>query len=77
MDTNQLQIDKLNIINWITEIQDASIVEKVKEIMSLDNKPYKLTNEQQKILDSQIGLDSNLYVDADKFVSDIKVKYEL
>ena len=77
MDTNQLQIDKLNIINWITEIQDASILEKVKEIMSLDSKPYKLTNEQQKILDSQIGLDSNLYVDADKFVSDIKVKYEL
>jgi hypothetical protein len=77
MDTNQLQRDKLNIINWITEIQDASIVEKVKEIMSLDSKPYKLTNEQQKIVDSQIGLDSNLYVEADKFVSDIKVKYEL
>ena len=77
MDTKQLQSDKLNIINWITEIQDSSIVEKIKAIMGSESKPYKLTNEQQKILDSQIGLDSSLYVDADKLVSDIKAKYEL
>ncbi len=77
MKTSQLQSDKLNIINWITEIQDSSIVEKIKVIMSSDRKPYNLTDEQQEILDSQIGLDSSLYVDADKLVSDIKAKYEL
>ena len=77
MKTSQLQSDKLNIINWITEIQDSSIVEKIKVIMSSDRKPYNLTDEQQEILDNQIGLDSSLYVDADKLVSDIKAKYEL
>ena len=77
MKTSQLQSDKLNIINWITEIQDFEIVEKIKVIMSSDRKPYNLTDEQQEILDSQIGLDSSLYVDADKLVSDIKTKYEL
>lgn len=77
MNTSQLQSDKLIIINWITEIQDSSIVEKIKAIMSSDSKPYNLTDEQQEILDSQIGLDSSLYVDADKLVSDIKAKYEL
>lgn len=45
--------------------------------MSSESKPYKLTNEQQKVLDCQIGLDASLYVDADKLVSDIKAKYEL
>ena len=77
MKTSQLQSDKLNIINWITEIQDSSIVEKIKVIMSSDRRSYNLTDEQQEILDSQIGLDSSLYVDADKLVSDIKAKYEL
>lgn len=28
MDTSQLQRNKLDIINWVTEIQDSSIVEK-------------------------------------------------
>ena len=77
MKTSQLQSDKLNIINWITEIQDSSIVEKIKVIMSSERRSYNLTDEQQEILDSQIGLDSSLYVDADKLVSDIKAKYEL
>ena len=77
MKTSQLQSDKLNIINWITEIQDSSIVEKIKVIMSSKRRSYNLTDEQQEILDSQIGLDSSLYVDADKLVSDIKAKYEL
>jgi hypothetical protein len=77
MATMQLQSDKLNSINWVTEIQDSSILEKIKAIMSWELKPYKLSNEQQEILNSQIGLDSNFYIDADKLVSDIKVKYEL
>ena len=52
-------------------------MEKIKAIMSSDRKSYNLTDEQQEILDSQIGLDSSFYVDANKLVSDIKAKYEL
>lgn len=77
MNTTELQTDKLNIINWITEIQDASLVEKIKSLMNLDSKPHKLSDEQQQILDSQIGLDAKLYIDADRLVSDIKEKYGL
>lgn len=77
MNPSQLQIDKLNIINWITEVEDFSIVEKIKGIMTSDKKPDKLSDEQQDVLDSQIGLDPSLYIDADKLVSDIKAKYEL
>ena len=45
--------------------------------MSISNESYTLTTEQQKILDSQIGLDSKLYIDADKLFTDLKSKYEL
>ena len=77
MNTQQLQNEKLNIINWITQIQDYSLVEKIKALMSSSDKLYTLTNEQQKILDSQIGLDPKLYTDADKLYDDLKSKYEL
>lgn len=33
MNIQQLQSDKLSIINWITQLQDYSLVEKVKSIM--------------------------------------------
>jgi hypothetical protein len=77
MSTQQLQKDKLNIINWISQLEDISLVEKLKAIMSSSNKKYAITKEQQKILDSQIGLDSQLYTDAEKLYSDLKAKYEL
>ena len=48
-----------------------------KSLMTSSDKPYTLTNEQQKILDSQIGLDPKLYTDADKLYDDLKSKYEL
>lgn len=34
MDIEQLQKDKLHIINWISQLQDYSLVEKIKSIMS-------------------------------------------
>lgn len=77
MDTQQLQKDKLNIINWITQLQDYALVEKIKSLMNSSNESYILTTEQQKILDSQIGLDPKLYTDADKLYVDLKSKYEL
>ncbi|TDE43289.1 hypothetical protein E0I26_11805 [Flavobacterium rhamnosiphilum] len=77
MDAQQLQNDKLNIINWITQLQDYALVEKIKSLMSSSNEFYTLTTEQQETLDSQIGLDPKLYTDADKLYADLKSKYEL
>ena len=40
-------------------------------------KPYKLTNEQQQILDSQLNSDKATYTDAETLYTDLKNKYEL
>jgi hypothetical protein len=77
MNTQQLQNDKLSIITWISQLQDYSLVEKIKTLMSSSNPSYILTDEQQKILDSQINLDKSLYTDADSLYTDLKNKYEL
>lgn len=53
MDTQQLQNDKLNIIHWISELQDYSVVEKIKAIMS-KNKD-EIPQWQKDILDKRLN----------------------
>jgi hypothetical protein len=77
MNSQELQNEKLNIINWITQIQDYSLVEKIKALMSSSAKPYILTDEQQETLDSQLVLEPKSYTDAEKAYADLKTKYEL
>lgn len=72
MDTLQLQKDKLKIINWITQLEDHALVEKIKSLMKESGKPYLLTNEQQKILDTQVNSDNSLYTDAEVLFTDLK-----
>ena len=55
MNIQQLQNDKLNIINWISQLQDYTIVEKVKSIMTSPDECL-LTSEQKKAIDE--GLQS-------------------
>ncbi|POR30723.1 hypothetical protein JJC03_03760 [Flavobacterium oreochromis] len=50
MNAQQLQNDKLHIINWITELQDDSLVEKIKELMRSSKETF-LTNEQKTAID--------------------------
>jgi succinate dehydrogenase/fumarate reductase flavoprotein subunit len=40
-------------------------------------KPYKLSKEQQQILDNQINSDKATYTDAETLYTDLKKKYEL
>lgn len=49
MDKQKLQHDKLILINWITQIQDHSLIEKMKTLMSASNQLLKLTKEQVEI----------------------------
>ncbi len=72
MNTPQLQNDKLKIINWIAQLEDAALVEKIKSLMKESGKPYLLTNEQQKILDSQVNSNKSLYTDAEVLFTDLK-----
>lgn len=72
MNTPQLQKDKLKIINWITQLEDAALVEKIKSLMKESGKPYLLTNEQQKILDSQVNSNKSLNTDAEVLFTYLK-----
>lgn len=72
METPKLQNDKLKIINWITQLEDHSLVEKIKSLMEEQGQPYLLTTEQQEILDSQVNSDKSLYTDAEALFNDLK-----
>ena len=72
MNTPQFQNDKLKIINWITQLEDAALVEKIKSLMKESGKPYLLTNEQQKILDTLVNPNKSLYTDAEVLFADLK-----
>ena len=53
MNIQQLQNDKLNIINWISQLQDYAVIEKVKSIMSSPD-ACLLSNEQKKAIDEAL-----------------------
>ena len=53
MNIQQLQNDKLSIINWISQLQDYSLIEKVKSIMSSPDECL-LSNEQKKAIDEAL-----------------------
>ena len=87
MNTEQLQIDKLSIINWITEIEDASLLEQIKAIMQSEHKFYKLSNESeedftlsdemQTILDNRLAEDKTDYIEAFDSINKLKAKYDI
>lgn len=37
MNTHDLQFEKINLINWITRLQDESIIAKLKKIQSKED----------------------------------------
>ena len=72
-------------INITMYTRDTSQIEAVKAFMEsmkikfeIENvKSFKLTAEQQQVLDSQINLNKNLYKDAETIYTDLKNRYEL
>lgn len=53
MNIQQLQNDKLSIINWISQLEDYSVIEKVKSIMSSPDECL-LSNEQKNGIDEAL-----------------------
>ncbi|MDI9310548.1 MAG: hypothetical protein QM535_10050 [Limnohabitans sp.] len=53
MNSQQLQNDKLNIINWISQLQDYALVEKIKTLMIAANVSV-LTDEQKNAIDEAL-----------------------
>ena len=69
------------IIHTDTPEQESALKAFVKALkMKFEiskEKTFVLSTEQQKVLDSQIGLDKNQYTDADTVFTDLKNKYGL
>jgi hypothetical protein len=53
MNVQQLQNDKLSIINWMSQLEDFSIVEKVKSIMSSPDTSL-LSGDQKNAIDEAL-----------------------
>jgi hypothetical protein len=52
MEAQQLQTDKINIINWINQLQDNSLIEQIKSMMVSD--VCLLSNEQKNAIDEAL-----------------------
>lgn len=77
MDNQKLQNDKLHLINWITQIQDHALIEKIKSLMSASNENLQLTKEQELILAIKKGKEIGTQKNVDEFSIDSKTDYEL
>ena len=53
MDTYDLKAEKLDLINWIAQLQDASLIEKLKSLRSKVNSD--IPNQEQKIVQERIA----------------------
>ena len=73
MDNQKLQNDKLHLINWITQIQDHALIEKIKSLMNASNENLALTKEQELI----IALENGTEISAQKNDDELSTSYEL
>lgn len=81
----QLKMDSLILEMLNKKLKDApqSVLERVMGYVDAliepeeTKKNYTLSEEQQKILDSQVNEDKSHYAKADKLYADLKSKYEL
>jgi hypothetical protein len=65
MDKQKLQQDKLILINWITQIQDHALIEKIKTLITTSDNLLRLTKEQQEIQAIEKGKETDFPKDID------------
>ena len=52
MESSQTQKDKLELIEWITQIDDTNLLDKLKAMMAeAENSSFQLSKEQQLIIE--------------------------
>lgn len=51
MKTQDIQLDKIMLINWITRLQDITTIEKIKKIQSKVEQSYETPQWQKEQLD--------------------------
>ncbi len=77
MNTQKLQNDKLNLIQWITQIQDHTLIEKIKSLMSTSNDNLQLTMEQEVIRGVEHGTEISHQHSGDDSISDSSLEHKL
>jgi hypothetical protein len=77
MNTQKLQNDKLNLIQWITQIQDHTLIEKIKSLMSTSNDNLQLTMEQEVIRGVEHGTEISRQNSGDNLLSDTSLEHKL
>ena len=77
MNTQKLQNDKLNLIQWITQIQDHTLIEKIKSLMSTSNDNLQLTMEQEVIRGVEHGSEISNQNSGDNLLSDTSLEHKL
>jgi hypothetical protein len=77
MNTQKLQNDKLNLIQWITQIQDHTLIEKIKSLMSTSNDNLQLTIEQEVIRAVEHGTEICHQNCGDNLLSDTSLEHKL
>lgn len=77
MNNEQFQKDKLNLIHWITQIQDHTLIEKIKCLMSASNENLNLTKEQELLLAIEKGKEINSQKNSDELFTDSKTDHKL
>ncbi len=77
MDKEQFQHDKLDLIHWITQIQDHTLLEKIKHIMSTSNENLQFTKEQESIIAIEKGQEITSQKNSDELLNDARTDYKL
>lgn len=77
MNTQKLQNDKLNLIQWITQIQDHTLIEKIKSLMSTSIDNLQLTVEQEVIRAVEYGTEISHQHSGDDSISDSSLEHKL
>ncbi len=77
MNNEQFQKDKLHLIHWITQIQDHTLIEKIKCLISTSNENLHLTKEQELLLAIEKGKEISSQKNVDELSIDSKTDYEL
>jgi hypothetical protein len=77
MDNQKLQRDKLHLINWIVQIQDHTLIEKIKSLMGTSNENLQLTKEQVLILSLSQVNEIGIFKNSDPLDNNFKPDYVL
>lgn len=75
MNTQELQNDKLNIIHWISELQDYSVVEKIKSIMNTTKEDSLSMEQKMAINDAFISIEQQGTVSHESVMEQTKKKF--